>query len=68
MNSKRLSELIILIFTIIIGCLGNQRNLERQIVARDGHYEKYENGIVHDTLTELEWYAGPDKDTTWYQA
>ena len=67
MNSKRLTGLIILIFTIIIGCLGNHRNLERPIVARDGRYEKYDNGIVHDTVTELEWYTGPDKSMTWYQ-
>ena len=36
-----------------------------EIVARDAHYEKYANGIVQDTKTDLEWYLGPDKDTTW---
>nr|MBC8379266.1 DUF1566 domain-containing protein [Planctomycetota bacterium] len=35
-----------------------------EIVARDGRYEKYANGIVKDTKTGLEWYAGPDKYTT----
>ncbi len=68
MNSKRLAGLLILIFAFIMGCSGNYGNLKRLVVARDGRYEKYENGIVHDTVTELEWYAGPDKDTTWYQA
>ncbi len=39
-----------------------------KIIARDRHYEKYVNGIVHDTKTGLEWYAGPDKITNWYRA
>lgn len=36
--------------------------------ARDAHYEKYANGIVKDTKTGLEWYAGPDKNTNWNDA
>lgn len=39
-----------------------------QIVARDRHYEKNDNGIVKDTKTGLEWYVGPDKNTTWEAA
>ena len=26
------------------------------------------NGIVWDTKTGLEWIAGPDRNTTWYEA
>ena len=33
------------------------------IVAQDNHYEKYENGIVYDKETNLEWVVGPDKCT-----
>jgi hypothetical protein len=33
-----------------------------------GHYIKYASGIVKDTKTGLEWYAGPDEDTTWEEA
>ena len=29
---------------------------------------KYDNGIVKDRQTELEWKAGPNKDTTWSEA
>jgi hypothetical protein len=29
------------------------------IVARDGHYIKYKNGIVYDTKTGLDWVASP---------
>jgi len=35
---------------------------------RDGRFVVYENGIVKDTSTELEWLVGPDKDTTWDEA
>jgi hypothetical protein len=28
----------------------------------------YENGIVEDRMTGLEWKAGPDKDNTWDEA
>jgi hypothetical protein len=31
-------------------------------------FEKYANGVVYDTKTGLEWYAGPDKDMVWDQA
>jgi serine/threonine protein kinase len=37
-------------------------------VKKDGHYIKYEPGIVKDTKTGLEWYIGPDKDTNWNEA
>ena len=37
-------------------------------IALDAHYEKYANGIVYDTKTGLDWYADPDKDTTWNEA
>ncbi len=39
-----------------------------KIVERDRHFEKYDTGIVKDTRTGLEWYAGPDKDTNWNEA
>ena len=37
-------------------------------IKRDGQFIAYDNGIVKDTKTGLEWYAGPDKDTSWYTA
>lgn len=39
-----------------------------KIVAPDTHYEKYANGIVKDTRTGLEWYAGPDQGTNLNEA
>jgi hypothetical protein len=37
-------------------------------VVRDGNYITYDNGVVHDTKTGIEWLVGPDKDTTWDEA
>jgi len=37
-------------------------------IGRDDHYIAYANGVVRDTKTGLEWVAGPDKDTDWYEA
>ena len=39
-----------------------------KIVAKDGQYVSYENGIVYDEKTNLEWIAGPDKQTNWDEA
>jgi hypothetical protein len=39
-----------------------------EIVARDGRFEKLANGVVHDTRTGLEWYAGPEHDTDYSAA
>ncbi len=38
------------------------------IMKRDGIYIVYANGIVKDTGTGLEWFAGPDKNITWGEA
>lgn len=26
------------------------------------------NGIIHDSVTGLEWFVGPDEDMNWYEA
>ncbi len=39
-----------------------------EITARDGTFITYAIGVVYDKNTGLEWYAGPDKDTTWNEA
>ena len=39
-----------------------------KIVERDRHFAKYDTGVVRDTRTGLEWYAGPDKNTDWHEA
>lgn len=41
---------------------------DASVVARDGQYVAYANGVVRDTKTGLEWKVGPDKTMTWYDA
>jgi hypothetical protein len=38
------------------------------VVAKYDQFEKYTDGIVRGVKTGLQWYAGPDKPTTWSQA
>jgi len=38
------------------------------VIARDDRFIKFENGVVKDPQTDLEWVAGPDRDTNWYDA
>jgi hypothetical protein len=45
------------------------RNYENyNIIGRDGSFIKYTTGVVYDKKTDLEWVAGSDKNTTWYEA
>lgn len=34
----------------------------------DGRFVTYDNGVILDTKTDLEWYAGADSDTSWNMA
>jgi hypothetical protein len=39
-----------------------------EIVATDRHFVQYNSGIVYDTESGLEWFAGPDRSTSWEEA
>lgn len=39
-----------------------------KIIDKDGSYIAYDNGVVEDTRTKLEWVVGPDKNTDWNSA
>ena len=39
-----------------------------KVIAKDGPYVSYENGIVYDKKLNIEWIAGPDKFVTWDEA
>jgi len=41
---------------------------EAKETKRDGNFIAYDNGVVYDTRTCLEWFAGPDKNTSWKKA
>jgi len=36
--------------------------------AQGDRFIAYDNGVVKDTETGFEWYAGPDMDTSWNEA
>jgi hypothetical protein len=39
-----------------------------QEMGKDGNFVKSANGVVKDTRTGLEWYAGPDRNVNWNEA
>ena len=41
---------------------------EQQAAAAARRFKKSRNGVIWDTQTNLEWYVGPDQDTTWHEA
>jgi len=48
--------------------VNNPAHVGYREVAKDGNLAAYDNGIVYDSRTGLEWFLGPDKDIDWYQA
>ena len=51
---------------ISLGMAGHAIGAE--IVYTDRHLFRYDNGVVYDNETGLEWYAGPDQGTSWEEA
>ncbi len=41
---------------------------ESNVTGRGGILIAYATGVVYDKKTGLEWVAGPDRDTTWYES
>jgi len=41
---------------------------DRPRPAAPGRFTVSQEGIITDTQTGLEWYVGPDRDTSWDQA
>ena len=37
-------------------------------IEEKNRFQKSENGVITDTDTTLQWYVGPDRDTTWDEA
>jgi TolB-like protein len=46
----------------------DQVAVSSKIVASGGRFEKLDSGVVRDKLTDLDWYAGPDKNMSWDDA
>jgi uncharacterized protein (TIGR02145 family) len=43
-------------------------NEESKVIERDDHYLKYDNGVVYDSKTGLEWIAGLGRIMSWDEA
>jgi hypothetical protein len=46
--------------------LGSESSFE--VIDEDSRFITYNNGVVRDKKTGLEWIAGPDRNTTWNEA
>ena len=42
--------------------------MDAKEIKKDGRFVLYDNGVVYDEVTRLEWIAGPDEDTTFQEA
>lgn len=62
--SRAIVTYIIFCFLLISITSGS----DEKVVARQSTFTLYENGVVYDEKTGLEWIVGPDKDTNWYDA
>lgn len=64
---------VVLIGKILVGSSApsEQQNRKKPKVfeiSRDDRFIAYSNHVVRDKETNLEWIAGPDRDTNWYDA
>ncbi len=53
---------ILFVALVVTLCLG------AEVESVDRHLVRYDTGVVYDTESGLEWYAGPDQGMTWAQA
>ena len=67
---RKFGTFISLLFLIaIIGFAAPSSSIsDSKEKAKDDRFIANDNGVVKDTETSLEWYAGPDKDTSWNEA
>jgi hypothetical protein len=68
MNRSYFFSIIIAVIAILLVASFSDAAGKAEIIAKDGQYVSYKNGIVYDEKTNLEWIAGPDGGTTWYEA
>ncbi len=68
MNRKVL--MVVLFFAALLSAFAALAATEKDgdVVARDGDFVAYYNGVVKDTKTGLEWYSEPNKAVIWRNA
>jgi hypothetical protein len=42
--------------------------IAEEVIARDESLVKFDTGLVHDTASGLDWFAGPDRGMGWEEA
>lgn len=53
----------------ILDCLKRKLPIhQRTQVSQDGDFILFDNGIIQDTGSRVEWFVSPDKDITWNKA
>lgn len=69
-NRIRILTVSVLLFMLCFWLfpLSMHADSEEKEVGRDGTFIAYATGVVYDERTGLEWYAGPDKYRSWYDA
>ena len=65
-TKTRLFSLILFTVVTLLGASVQYAGADE--VGRDGRFIAYANGVIKDTESNLEWIAGPDKDTRWKDA
>ena len=68
MNRSYFFSIIIAVIAILLVASFSDAAGKAEIIAKDGQYVSYKNGIVYDEKTNLEWIVGPGKDMTWDEA
>ena len=68
MNRSYFFSIIIAVIAILLVASFSDAAGKADIIAKDGQYVSYKNGIVYDEKTNLEWIVGPGKDMTWDEA
>ncbi len=68
MNRSYFFSIIIAVFAILLVAPFSGAADKAKIIAKDGQYVSYKNGIVYDEKTNLEWIIWPGKDMTWVEA
>jgi hypothetical protein len=53
---------------LVLLAAGTVLAADMHVVGRDGSFVACANGVVADRQTGLAWFAGPDVDTSYYQA
>ena len=55
-------------FPAFVEVVKSLRHGDEYTVSRSNRFIQHETGVVKDKKTGLEWFAGPDRNTTWYEA